>query len=188
MVKHVAEIIPSNIDKLTKEGETTVRLCNYTDVYNNEKIGSKIVTSLMVASASERQIQKLTLQKDDVIITKDSETQDDIGIPAFVSENLPGVVKVVGKKDGKKTEFPTDGVFVFIGLLPNTQFLENSGIELDKVGLIKTDSTLQTSIKGVFAAGDVRSGATMQIASAAGEGATAALRIREFLEDKYEGL
>jgi type I restriction enzyme S subunit len=92
MVKHVAEIIPSNIDKLTKEGETTVRLCNYTDVYNNEKIGSKIVTSLMVASASERQIQKLTLQKDDVIITKDSETPDDIGIPAFVSENLPGVV------------------------------------------------------------------------------------------------
>ncbi len=122
------------------------------------------------------------LEKNDKITVHLNTSTDEI-----VAEDNK-VVKVVGKKDGKKTEFPTDGVFVFIGLLPNTQFLENSGIELDKVGLIKTDSTLQTSIKGVFAAGDVRSGATMQIASAAGEGATAALRIREFLEDKYEGL
>lgn len=94
------------------------------------------------------------------------------------------VVKVVGTQKGKKTEFTTDGVFVFVGLLPNTQFLKDSKIELDEVGLIKTDDHLQTSMKGVFAAGDVRSGATMQIASAVGEGATAALRIREYLEEK----
>lgn len=94
------------------------------------------------------------------------------------------VVKVLGTKNGKKTEFITDGVFVFVGLLPNTQFLKDSNIELDEVGLIKTDDHLQTNMKGVFAAGDVRSGATMQIASAVGEGATAALRIREYLEEK----
>jgi thioredoxin reductase (NADPH) len=94
------------------------------------------------------------------------------------------VSKVIGtdKTIGKKVEFPTDGVFVFVGLMPNTQFLKDSDIELDAVGLIKTNKDLETSMHGVFAAGDVRSGATMQIASAAGEGATAALRIREFLE------
>jgi thioredoxin reductase (NADPH) len=96
------------------------------------------------------------------------------------------VIKVIGtdKTTSKKVEFPTDGVFVFVGLMPNTQFLKSSAIELDPIGLIKTDLGLQTGMKGVFAAGDVRSGATMQIASAAGEGATAALRIREYLEGR----
>jgi thioredoxin reductase (NADPH) len=95
------------------------------------------------------------------------------------------VVKVIGTDTttGKKVEFPTDGVFIFIGLMPNTQFLKDSAIELDEVGLIKTDAILQTTMAGVFAAGDVRSGATMQIASAAGEGATAALMIRKYLEE-----
>lgn len=94
------------------------------------------------------------------------------------------VVKVVGTdaKTGKKVEFPTDGVFIFIGLLPNTQFLQSSDIELDELGMIKTDDKLQTTMSGVFAAGDVRRGATMQIASATGEGATAALMIRKYLE------
>ncbi|HSX36940.1 MAG TPA: FAD-dependent oxidoreductase, partial [Patescibacteria group bacterium] len=94
------------------------------------------------------------------------------------------VTKVVGTKDGKKVDFPTDGVFVFVGLQPNNQFLAGSGVELDPVGLIKTNNRLETAVKGVFAAGDIRSGATMQIASAAGEGATAALMIREYLEDR----
>ena len=91
---------------------------------------------------------------------------------------------VKGTSDGKPVEFKTDGVFVFVGLLPNTGFLKDSGIDLDDVGLIKTDENLQTSMKGVFASGDVRSGATMQIASAVGEGATAALKIREYLEGR----
>jgi thioredoxin reductase (NADPH) len=79
-------------------------------------------------------------------------------------------------------EIATDGVFVFIGLKPNTQFLAGSGVELDERNLIKTDTHLATSLAGVFASGDVRSGATMQVASAVGEGATAALSIREFLD------
>ncbi len=83
---------------------------------------------------------------------------------------------------GEKKRFDTDGVFIFIGLKPNTQFLEGS-VELDDIGMVKTNSDLETSMRGVFAAGDVRSGATMQIASAAGEGATAALMIRKRLED-----
>lgn len=94
------------------------------------------------------------------------------------------VTKVVGTHttSNKKREFVTDGVFIFVGLLPNTQFLQQSKIELDEIGFIKTNHDLATSMPGVFAAGDVRSGATMQIASASGEGATAALKIREYLE------
>ncbi|MDQ3158727.1 MAG: FAD-dependent oxidoreductase [bacterium] len=94
------------------------------------------------------------------------------------------VEKVVGTHGGKKVEFKTDGVFVFIGLKPNTGFLKDSKIKLDDYGFVVTDPELSTGMKGVFAAGDVRSGATMQIASAVGEGATAALRVREFLEGK----
>lgn len=94
------------------------------------------------------------------------------------------VTKVIGTKDGQKVEFPTDGVFVFVGLMPNSQFVKGSSVKLDKIGFVITDQDLQTGMPGVFAAGDIRCGATMQIASAAGEGATAALKIREYLEGR----
>jgi thioredoxin reductase (NADPH) len=93
------------------------------------------------------------------------------------------VTKVIGTQDGKKVEFPTDGVFVFVGLDPNSGFVRDQ-LELDEIGLITADENLMTSIPGVFIAGDIRHGATMQIASAAGEGATAALKIREYLEGR----
>lgn len=86
--------------------------------------------------------------------------------------------------DGQQRVMDVDGVFVFVGLSPNTEFLEGSAIELDEQRLVKTNAKLETSMKGVFASGDVRSGATMQIASAVGEGASAALSIREYLEDR----
>jgi len=93
------------------------------------------------------------------------------------------VTEVIGtdKSSGKKVRFPTDGVFVFVGLKPNTEFLKDSDVELDEIGFIKLNEDLETSMPGVFGAGDVRSGSTMQIATATGEGATAALRIREYL-------
>lgn len=84
--------------------------------------------------------------------------------------------------NGEPTEVQTDGVFIFVGLKPNTGFLAGSGVELDDQGLVKTDQHLATNIPGVYACGDVRSGATMQIASAVGEGASAALSIREYLD------
>lgn len=92
------------------------------------------------------------------------------------------VTKVLATQNGKKVEFPTDGVFVFIGLYPNTGFLKGTDIKLDERGFIVTNEHLQTSMPGVFCSGDVRANATMQIASAVGEGATAALKIREYLE------
>lgn len=96
------------------------------------------------------------------------------------------ITKVVGKDKatGELKDYMTDGVFVFVGLKPVTYFLKDSGVEFDGAGFVKTDLKLQTKVPGLFVAGDVRSGATMQIASAVGEGATAALSIREYIEAK----
>ena len=97
------------------------------------------------------------------------------------TEGRVSSIKII--ENGVPAEIVTDGIFVFVGLMPNTGFLAGSGIELDEVGLIKTDLKLQTTLEGVYASGDVRSGATMQIASAVGEGAAAALSIREYLDE-----
>lgn len=104
-------------------------------------------------------------------------------VPTEILGDEKGVYKVLAKGPTGENEVITNGVFVFIGLKPNTQFLQGSGVELDEVGLVKTNKNLETNIPGIFASGDVRSGATMQIASAVGEGATAALSIRHYLEN-----
>ena len=93
------------------------------------------------------------------------------------------VRSVLADNLGQRKEISTDGVFIFIGLLPVTKFLEDSGIVLDENGFVITDNDLRTNIAGIFCAGDVRSGATMQIASAVGEGAKAALSISHFLNN-----
>jgi thioredoxin reductase (NADPH) len=77
------------------------------------------------------------------------------------------------------------GVFVFIGLDPNTGFLAER-LDLDERGFVATDMTFMSSMPGVFAAGDVRGGSTKQLASAVGEGAAAAIQIRAYL-DRLEG-
>ena len=82
-------------------------------------------------------------------------------------------------------ELKPAAVFIFIGLDPNVDFLRGT-VDLDRWGFISTNERLETNIGGVFAAGDVRSGSTKQVASAVGEGATAALMIRQYLE-KTEG-
>jgi thioredoxin reductase (NADPH) len=133
--------------------------------------------------ASEILQQELREKHADKITVHFNTTTDEI-----VGEEKDGmkkVTKVIGtdQTTGKKVEFPTDGVFVFVGLKPNTVFLQHSAIELDEIGMIKSNEHLETSMPGVFVAGDVHSGATMQIASATGEGATAALRIREYLNE-----
>lgn len=89
-LKQVCEVFPSNVDKKTYENQSRILLCNYTDVYYNEQITPHI--DFMAATASEDQIKKFTLRKGDTIITKDSETADDIAIAAFVPEDLPGVI------------------------------------------------------------------------------------------------
>ena len=83
---------------------------------------------------------------------------------------------------GGEREINPDGVFVFIGLTPNSELVHDQ-VQLDEFGFIQTDIGLQTSLPGVFAAGDVRAGSTKQAASAAGEGAAVALSIRRYLEN-----
>jgi thioredoxin reductase (NADPH) len=90
-------------------------------------------------------------------------------------------------RTGDTREISPAGVFVFIGLSPNTGIVRDS-IELDQWGFIPTDATLQTNIPGIFAAGDCRSGSTKQAASAAGEGAAAALAIRRYVEPRAGGV
>lgn len=80
----------SNIDKKSYEGQSSVRLCNYTDVYYNELLTDSL--EFMVATASEAEIESMTLRVGDIIITKDSEDPTDIGIPAIVAEELTNVV------------------------------------------------------------------------------------------------
>lgn len=83
-LKKEFQIMPSNVDKKSKESEDTVKLCNYVDVYYNDFI--KLNIDFMIATASEHQIKKFQLQNGDVLITKDSEDPFDIAVPALVKE------------------------------------------------------------------------------------------------------
>ena len=97
-------------------------------------------------------------------------------------ERLRAVV-AKDRATGKTEEIQAAGAFVFIGLSPNTGFLRGV-LDLDQGGFIKTDASLQTSMPGVFAAGDGRLGSTKQLASATGEGATVLLMVRQFLQKR----
>ena len=88
---------------------------------------------------------------------------------------------VVADGAGDRRELTPDGVFVFIGLSPNSELVRDL-VDVDALGFVQADMGLQTSMSGVFAAGDIRAGSTKQAASAAGEGAAAALAIRRYLE------
>ena len=99
-----------------------------------------------------------------------------------IKNNHLDKVIVEDRATGKLKEWDYDGVFVFIGLTPNSDLVKEL-VELDRYGFIVTDNTLMSSLPGIFAAGDVRLGSTKQAASAAGEGATAALMIRQYLEE-----
>jgi thioredoxin reductase (NADPH) len=90
-------------------------------------------------------------------------------------------VVVEDRATGEKKEWHYDGVFVFVGFSPNSDLVKNKA-EVDPSGGVVTDGMLMTSVPGLFAAGDVRAGSTKQAASAAGEGATAALMMRQYLQ------
>jgi thioredoxin reductase (NADPH) len=91
-------------------------------------------------------------------------------------------VAVEYRATGKKKEWEYDGVFVFIGLSPNSDLVEGM-VEIDDNNFLTTDKTMMTSLPGLFAAGDVRADSTKQAASAVGEGASAAIMISKYLEE-----
>ncbi len=92
-------------------------------------------------------------------------------------------VRLKNVKTDKEEDYPCDGVFIFIGMVPNTGFL-NGFIDLTENGFIKCDCAyLRTKVPGVFVAGDCRVGAAMQLATAAGDGVTAAMMLKQYFRD-----
>jgi type I restriction enzyme, S subunit len=89
-LKFVANAFASNVDKKTKEGEIPVTLCNYTDVYYNDAVRADM--PFMAATATQEQVNKFTLRAGDTIITKDSEDPNDIAVPTFVVQDMPGII------------------------------------------------------------------------------------------------
>ena len=105
----------------------------------------------------------------------------DSSIVSFNANSTGKLESVTIAHGGSETRHDTAGAFVFIGLDPNTDFLDDS-LEVDARGFLVTDQMFRTNADGIFAAGDVRSGSTKQIASAVGEGAGVAIQIRYYLD------
>jgi thioredoxin reductase (NADPH) len=122
-------------------------------------------------------------------------------VAAFLgAKSKLNALRLVDNQTGNEEKLPMDGAFIFIGLTPNTAFLADSPVRLDKWGFVVTGHGLvhdgrrpvgfetrdpflmETSVPGIFAAGDVRDTSTKQVVSAAGEGGSAALEIREYLK------
>ncbi len=110
-------------------------------------------------------------------------------IPNKVVEEIRGTdtVESILLRDtlnGETSQLQVEGVFIFIGLEPNTHFLKET-LQLDDKGYILTDERMRTSMEGVFAAGDCRSGATGQVAVAVGEGCIAAIEAEKYIQENY---
>jgi len=104
------------------------------------------------------------------------------GVKEFKGKHKLEAILVQDRATGELKEWHYDGIFVFIGLSPNSDLVRGK-VDTDHYGFVLTDKSLMTSMPGLFAAGDVRAGSTKQAASAAGEGATAALTIRQYLKE-----
>ncbi|MCM3317224.1 thioredoxin-disulfide reductase [Rummeliibacillus stabekisii] len=96
-----------------------------------------------------------------------------------------GSATLVSTVDGTEQEMPIDGVFVYIGMLPLTKPFEDLGI-LNKTGYIETNDLMETSIKGIYAAGDVREKSLRQIVTATGDGSIAAQAVQHYVEELKE--
>jgi thioredoxin reductase (NADPH) len=160
--QHVAVIGGGN-----SAGEESLFLARFADQVTILVRGDKMTASKIV--------QEKIAETDKVHIRYNTEVVELLG-----QSKLAGL-RVRDRATGAIEEIQPAGVFVFIGLAPNTGWLSDE-VKLDAYGFVETSLTLETSVPGVFAAGDARKGSTKQAASAAGEGATAALMIREYLK------
>lgn len=123
---------------------------------------------------ASRILQDKVAQRADMSVTLNH------AVEAFRGDKQLEAVLARDRASGELKEWTYDGVFVFIGLEPNSDLVRRQA-DLDAYGFVRTDPQLMTSVPGLFAAGDVRSGSTKQAASAAGEGAAAALMMRAYL-------
>lgn len=109
------------------------------------------------------------------------EVHTNMQVTGFQGKGKLTAVVAKDRQTGEERVFHPAAAFVFIGLDPNTGFLEDS-MELDRWGFLVTDDKMQTTLPGVFAAGDVRAGSTKQLGASIGEGITALLMARQHLE------
>ncbi len=110
----VVDLILSSVDKKSKPGEQPVQLCNYMDVYKNHFIRGDL--DFMWATATEREISKCSLVAGDVVITKDSEKYDDIGVPALIREDIPNLVCGYHLAILRPSSREIDGAYLFYAL------------------------------------------------------------------------
>jgi thioredoxin reductase (NADPH) len=103
-------------------------------------------------------------------------------VTAINGEEFVQSITVKDRQSQEEKEIKVDGVFIYVGFLPNTQFLKGF-LELDKDGYIITDEDMRTSKEGIYAVGDVRSKKVRQISVACGEGTIAALAVRDYLKE-----
>lgn len=136
---YLAKILPSGVDKKTVDGEQPVRLCNYTDVYYRDRITADI--DFMEATATEVEVARFTLRPGDVVITKDSETADDIAIPAIVAEDLGGVVLGYHNALIRPETSKIDSRFLFWALMGrhSAGYFETKARGVTRVGLRADD-------------------------------------------------
>ena len=125
------------------------------------------------------EVKASQILREKVAFTENMKVTVNHAVKEFRGKNKLEAIIVEDRATGEIKEWKYDGVFVFIGLTPNSALLKGKA-NLDKWGFIETKH-MQTSMEGVFAAGDVRADSTKQAAAAAGEGASAALAIREYL-------
>ncbi len=141
------------------------------------KFASRItmLTDMAGLTASAVVRQKVSEQPNISIVPRST-------VKAFLGEKRLESVRTVNLDTGEESDLRVPGVFVFIGMQPNNDLAVQAGLALDGRGFVRTEHDMMTSHAGVFAAGDVRAGSTKQAAAAAGEGASAAIMIREWLQ------
>ncbi|HEY1015226.1 MAG TPA: FAD-dependent oxidoreductase [Herpetosiphonaceae bacterium] len=133
----------------------------------------------ILARGDELRASKVVLDK--IAETPGVEICYNTEVVEFQGEGKLSGLTVRDRLSGESRTLTPAGAFIFIGLFPNSGWLP-AAVTRDERGFVVTDATLATSVPGIYAAGDVRQGSTKQAASAVGEGATAALMIREYLK------
>jgi thioredoxin reductase (NADPH) len=133
---------------------------------------------LVIHRGPEFQAQQVILDK--VAATSNIEPVFNSQVEEILGENSVTAVRLKDVNSGVTREEALAGVFVFVGLEPNTRFVRGV-LDLDEAGHIRTDIQMRASVPGIFAAGDIRQGSVAQLASAVGDGATAAIAAYRYL-------
>lgn len=124
---------------------------------------------------AEKYLQDLAFAADNIEFVWDSQVEEILG-----EKEVTGV-RLQNKKSGETSTIEVPAVFVFVGLLPNTDFVKGA-VDLDQNGFVITDVRMRTSHPRIFAAGDVRVGSARQVGAAVGDGINAQVCIQEFLD------